>query len=160
MKTTIGVTIHTYLCTPPTGLPLTSHDSYSNPAIRIIAHYIPLFREDFDTGVLSPTHNIPMRAATHFNPPPLPLWWWTPRNTPAKGKATKALKDKELEELHLLKLPICTRHVSEGLAHCLSLNLDPMKEILKHVFNIKVSNMRKPRAIKLLTQALILNPSN
>ena len=74
--------------------------------------------------------------------------------------AKKALKDRELEELHLLKLPICTQHVSEELAHCLSLNLDPMKEILKHVFNIKVSNMRKPRAIKLLTQALILNPSN
>jgi hypothetical protein len=74
--------------------------------------------------------------------------------------AKKALKDRELDELHLLKLPICTQHVSEGLAHCLSLNLDPMKEILKHVFNIKVSNMRKPRAIKLLTQALILNPSN
>jgi hypothetical protein len=75
--------------------------------------------------------------------------------------AKKALKDKELEELHLLKLPICTQHVSEGLAHCLSLNLDPMKEILKHVFNITESNMRKPRAIELLTQALsILNPSN
>ena len=74
--------------------------------------------------------------------------------------AKKALKDKELEELHLLKLPICTQHVSEGLAHCLSLNLDPMKEILKHVFNITESNMRKPRAIELLTQALILNHSN
>jgi hypothetical protein len=74
--------------------------------------------------------------------------------------AKKVLKDKELEELHLLKLPICTQHVSEGLAHCLSLNLDRMKEILKHVFNITESNMRKPRAIELLTQALILNPSN
>jgi len=74
--------------------------------------------------------------------------------------AKKTLKDKELEELHFLKLPICTQHVSEGLAHCLSLNLDPMKEILKHVFNITESNMRKPRAIELLPQALILNPSN
>ena len=74
--------------------------------------------------------------------------------------AKKALKDKELDELHLLKLPICTQHVSEELAHCLSLNLDPMKEILKHVFNITESNMRKPWAIELLTQALILNPSN
>ena len=74
--------------------------------------------------------------------------------------AKKALKDKELEELHLLKLPICTQHVSEGLAHCLSLNLDPMKEILKHVFKITESNVRKPRAIELLTQALILNHSN
>ena len=73
--------------------------------------------------------------------------------------AKKALKDKELEELHLLKLPICTQHVSEGLAHCLSLNLDPMKEILKHVFNITESYMRKPRVIELLTQALILYPS-
>jgi len=34
--------------------------------------------------------------------------------------------------------------VSEGLAHCLSLNLDPMKEILKHVFNITESNCCKP----------------
>jgi hypothetical protein len=42
----------------------------------------------------------------------------------------------------------------------LSLNLDPMKEILKHVFNITESNMQKPRVIELLTQALILNPSN
>ena len=74
--------------------------------------------------------------------------------------AKKALKDKELEELHLLKLPICTQHVSEGLAHFLSLNLDPMKEILKHVFNITESNMQKPRAIELLTQAFILNRSN
>jgi hypothetical protein len=70
--------------------------------------------------------------------------------------AKKALKDKELEEQHLLKLPICTQHVSEGLAHCLSLNLDPIKNILKHVFNIHESNMRKPQAIELLTQALIL----
>jgi hypothetical protein len=74
--------------------------------------------------------------------------------------AKNALKDKELEELHLLKLPICTQHVSEGLAHCLSLNLDPMKDILKHVFNIHESNMQKPQAIELLTQALILNSSN
>jgi len=74
--------------------------------------------------------------------------------------AKKALKDKELEEQHLLKLPICTQHVSEGIAHCLSLNLDPMKDILKHVFNIHESNMRKPRAIELLTQALIHNSSN
>jgi hypothetical protein len=74
--------------------------------------------------------------------------------------AKKALKDKESEELHLLKLPICTQHVSEGLAHCLSLNLDPMKEILKHVFNITESNMQKTCAIELLTEALILNPSN
>jgi len=50
--------------------------------------------------------------------------------------------------------------MSKGLAHCLSLNLDPMKEILKHVFNITESIMRKPRAIELLMQALILNPSN
>ena len=50
--------------------------------------------------------------------------------------------------------------MSEGLAHCLSLNLNPMKDILKHVFNITQSNMRKPWAIELLTQALILNPSN
>jgi len=55
--------------------------------------------------------------------------------------AKKALKNKELEEMHLLKLLICTQHVSEGLAHFLSLNLDPMKEILKHVFNITDSNM-------------------
>jgi hypothetical protein len=74
--------------------------------------------------------------------------------------AKKALKDKELEELHLLKLPICTLYVSEGLTHWLLLNLDPIKEILKHVFNITESNMRKPWAIELLTQALILNPSN
>ncbi len=74
--------------------------------------------------------------------------------------AKKVLKDKELEELHLLKLPVCTQHVSEGLVHCLSLNLDPMKEILKHVFNITESNMRQPQVIELLTQALILNPSN
>ena len=55
--------------------------------------------------------------------------------------AKKAPKDKELEEQHLLKLPICTQHVCEGLAHCLSLNLDPIKDILKHVFNIHESNM-------------------
>ena len=55
--------------------------------------------------------------------------------------AKKAPKDKELEEQHLLTLPICTHHVSEGLAHCLSLKLDPMKDILKHVFNINESNM-------------------
>ncbi len=71
----------------------------------------------------------------------------------------KALNDKELEEQHLLKLPICTQHVSEGLAHCMILNLDPMKDILKHVFNIHGSNMPKPWAIELLTQALILNPN-
>ena len=41
------MTSRTYLCTPPTGLPLTSHDSDSNPAIRIIAHYIPLFMRGF-----------------------------------------------------------------------------------------------------------------
>ena len=74
--------------------------------------------------------------------------------------AKKALKDNEFEELHLLKLPICTQHVSEGLAHCSSLNLDPMKYILKHVFNITESNIQMPRAIELLPQALILNPSN
>ena len=56
-------------------------------------------------------------------------------------KAAKmALKDKEFDELHLLRLPICTQHVSEGLDHCLSLNLVPMKDILKHVFNIHKSN--------------------
>ena len=76
-------------------------------------------------------------------------------------KAAKmALKDKEFDELHLLRLPICTQHVSEGLDHCLSLNLVPMKDILKHVFNIHKSNTRKPRAIQLLPQALILNSSN
>jgi hypothetical protein len=58
--------------------------------------------------------------------------------------AKKALKDKESEEQHLLILPICTQHASEGLPHCMSLNLAPMKDILKHVFNINESNMQKP----------------
>ena len=49
---------------------MTSHISNSNPVLRIITHYIPLFREDLDTGVLSSTRNIPMRLATHFPPPP------------------------------------------------------------------------------------------
>ncbi len=44
--------------------------------------------------------------------------------------------------------------MSEGLAHCLTLNLAPMKDILKHVFNINESNMQKPLAIELLTEAL------
>ena len=61
---------HTYLCTHLTELPLNSHSSDWNPAIRIIACYIPLFGEEFDVGVLSLTCNIPMHPATHFNHPP------------------------------------------------------------------------------------------
>ncbi len=57
-------------------------------------------------------------------------------------------------------LPICTHHVSGGLTHCLTLNLNSMREILKHVFNIKESNMWKTRVIELLTEAITQNTSN
>jgi hypothetical protein len=77
-----------------------------------------------------------------------------------KRKSKEGTERQGVGRTAFIEAAFCTQHVSEGLAHCLSLNLDPMKEILKHVFNITESNMRKPRVIELLTQALILNPSN
>ena len=74
--------------------------------------------------------------------------------------AKKVLKDKEVEEQHLLNIHISTQHVSEGFVHCLILNLAPMKDILKHVLNINESNMRKPRARERLTEVLTCNTSN
>jgi hypothetical protein len=112
------VTSHTYLCTPPTGLPLTSHDSDSNPAIRIITHYITLFREDFDAGVLSPTHNIPMRAATHINPPPSSMMMnakkhsskrksYIPSECPRNNADRDALKYAKTPSMYgYIKLPV------------------------------------------------------
>ena len=64
-----------------------------------------------------------------------------------KRKSKEGTERQGVGRIELLKLPICTQHVSEGLAHCLSLNLDPMKEILKHDFKITESNMQKPREI-------------
>ena len=44
------------------------YSSDSNFAIQIIAHYIPLFGEEFDTGDLSPTHKTNAYSDT-FQPP-------------------------------------------------------------------------------------------
>ena len=55
--------------------------------------------------------------------------------------AKKVLRDTQVAQQCLLLLPICTHHVSGGLTHCLTLNLNSMRDILKHVFNINEANM-------------------
>jgi hypothetical protein len=52
-------------------------------------------------------------------------------------------------------LPICEEHAAQCLAHCLSLSLVTMKEVLKYVFNISETNMRKTQASELITNALL-----
>jgi hypothetical protein len=51
-----------------------------------------------------------------------------------KGKiekaSKKALREMQVAEQHLLLLPICTQHMCGGLAHCLKLNLNLIKDIL------------------------------
>jgi hypothetical protein len=55
--------------------------------------------------------------------------------------AKKALRETQAAEHHLLLLPIYIHYVRGGLAHCLKLNLNLMKDVLKHIFNINESNM-------------------
>ncbi len=72
----------------------------------------------------------------------------------AEKAANKVRRDQQAKEQQQLLLPICEEHASQGLAHCLSLSLVTMKEVLKYVFNISETNMRKTRAIELITNAL------
>jgi len=57
--------------------------------------------------------------------------------------AKKVLRNTQVAQQRLLLLPICMHHVSGGggLTHCLTLNLNSMRDILKHVFNINEVNM-------------------
>ena len=68
--------------------------------------------------------------------------------------ANKERKEQQAEEQRRLIMPICEEHAAQGLEHCLSLSLVSMKEVLKYVFNISEANMRKARAIELITVAL------
>jgi len=68
--------------------------------------------------------------------------------------ANKERREQQAEEQRRLIMPICEEHVAQGLEHCLSLSLGSMKEVLKYVFNISEANMRKARAIELITVAL------
>jgi hypothetical protein len=43
--------------------------------------------------------------------------------------AKKVLRDTQVTQQCLLLLPICTHHVSGGLTHCLTLNLNSMRGI-------------------------------
>jgi hypothetical protein len=72
----------------------------------------------------------------------------------AEKAANKVRRDQQAKEQQQLLLPICEKHTAQGLAHCLSLSLVTMKEVLKYVFNISESNMRKTQAIELITNAL------
>ncbi len=72
----------------------------------------------------------------------------------AEKAANKVRKDQQAKEQQQLLLPVCEGHAARGLAHCLSLSLVTMKEVLKYVFNISETNMRKTRAIELITNAL------
>jgi hypothetical protein len=73
----------------------------------------------------------------------------------AEKAANKVRRDQQAEEQRQLLLPICEEHAAQCLAHhCLSLSLVTMKEVLKYVFNISETNMRKTRAIKLITNTL------
>ncbi len=72
----------------------------------------------------------------------------------AEKAANKVRRDQQAKEQRQLLLPICEEHTAWGLAHCLSLSLVTMKEVLKYVFNISEANMRKTQAIELITNAL------
>jgi hypothetical protein len=73
----------------------------------------------------------------------------------AEKAANKVRRDQQAKEQRQLLLPICEEHAARGLAHCLSLSLVTMKEVLKYVFNISETNMRKTQAIELITNALL-----
>ena len=73
----------------------------------------------------------------------------------AEKAANKVRRDQQAKEQRQLLLPICKEHAAQGLAHCLSLSLVTMKEVLKYVFNISETNMRKTQAIELITNTLL-----
>jgi hypothetical protein len=73
----------------------------------------------------------------------------------AEKAANKVRRDQQAEEQQQLLLPICKEHAARCLAHCLSLSLIvTMKEVLKYVFNISETNMRKTQAIELIANTL------
>ena len=57
------------------------------------------------------------------------------KNTDEDRDARKLEKDQKAREEHVRLLPIYQRHISKGIEHLLSLNLDAKRDILKHVFN-------------------------
>jgi hypothetical protein len=61
----------------------------------------------------------------------------------ADKAANKVRRDQQVEEQRQLLLPICEEHAAQDLAHCLSLSLVTINEVLKYVFNISETNMRK-----------------
>ena len=70
--------------------------------------------------------------------------------------AKKLVKERDAKDLHEKLLPICQEHLKKGLDHVLSLNLDPKKDILKHVFEhaeVK-STLRLKRANELLRECI------
>ncbi len=73
----------------------------------------------------------------------------------AEKAANKVSRDQQAEEQQQLMLPICEEHAARCLAHCLSLSRVIMKEVLKYVFNISETNMRKTLAIELITNTLL-----
>ena len=61
---------------------------------------------------------------------------WVHKNKTDEDRyARKLEKDQKAREEHLWLLPICQRHISKGIEHLLSLNLDAKRDILKYVFN-------------------------
>ncbi len=72
----------------------------------------------------------------------------------AEKAANKVRRDQQAKEQWQLLLPICEEHAARCFAHCLSLSLVTMKEVLKYVFNISEINMRKTGAIELITNTL------
>ena len=56
-------------------------------------------------------------------------------NTDEDRDSRKLEKYQKVREEHVRLLQICQRHISKGIEHLLSLNLDAKRDILKHVFN-------------------------
>ncbi len=77
------------------------------------------------------------------------------KNADAEKAAHKVRRDQQAKEQQQLQLPICKEHAAQCLAHCLSLSFVTMKEVLKYVFNISETNMRKTRAIELITNTFL-----
>jgi hypothetical protein len=73
----------------------------------------------------------------------------------AEKAANKVRRDQQAKEQCPLLLSICEEHAARGLAHCLSLSLVTMKEVLRYVFNISKTNMRKTQAIEFITNSFL-----
>ena len=78
------------------------------------------------------------------------------KKTDEDRDARKLEKDQKAREEHVRLLPICQRHISKGIEHLLSLNLDAKRDILKHVFNHPEakSALRVARANRFLQELL------